>query len=331
MEQEALQNILSQFGLTFQRITAFYDTSHGEDDRRLNYILDDAYVLKIHSPRSLWEERLQEISRLIERYRSIGVYCPKLIPTLKGPLSCRHELDGVMHTCFVEECAIYPVCQDTVQLDPKEFLPHLGILAAKYTGVDLSEICDMWSLIDLSPLDMPYGKDEKQTNADTLVEALKKVGLRDLAENVTAFNTRLRERIQKDFRHLPRCVYQGDLNPGNFLYKDGHFAGLIDFNLSGTDVNINEFVNETNWFPCTQEFDAMSVPEILDCIDRRQAEVLEVILANYTLNELEKQLMPCYKGICDLFQYPNVCLMTEWLQDDSRREKAAQLIQGLLE
>ena len=331
MEKEQLQQILTAFGLTFQEITSFYDTSHGEEDRRLNYILDNAYVLKIHSLRSIWEERLQEINRLIERYRSIGVYCPKLIPTLSGSLSCPYELDGVMHTCFVEDYAMYPVCSDEMQLDRKEVVSHLGILAGKYSGVDLSEIYNMWSMIELSPLDMEYGEDEKQCTANMLIEALENANLPELANNVTAFNDRLRNEIQKDFRKLPRCVYQGDLNSTNFLHKDGHFAGLIDFNLSGTDVNINEFVNETNWFPTTEEFDTLTVPEILDSIDRKQAEVLEVILANYTLNELEQHLLPYYKGICDLFQYPNVCLMMKWLQDDTRKEKAVCLIQGLLQ
>ena len=41
-------------------------------------------------------------------------------------------------------------------------------------------------------------------------------------------------------------MYQGDLNNSNILIKDNHFYGLIDFNLSGTEVNINCFLAETN-------------------------------------------------------------------------------------
>ncbi len=330
MEQEQLQEILSAFGLHFQKITSFFDTSHGKEDQRLNYILDDTYVLKVHSQRSIWEERLQQISRLIGRYRSIGIYCPRLIPTLKGPLSCAYALDGVMHTCFVEEYAIYPVCNEGVQLDRKEVVSHLGVLAANFTGVDLSDNYDMWSLFDLSPLDAPYGMDEKQSNAAMLTDALEQAGLSSLAEKVRVFNDTMRQEIRKSYRSLPRCVYQGDLNNSNYLHKDGHFAGLIDFNLSGTDVNINEFVNETNWFPTSEEFDSMTVPEILDSIPIRQAETMEVILANYRLNDAERHFMPFYRGICDLFQYPNVCMMMDWLKHPDRREKTVQLIEGLL-
>lgn len=330
MGEEELHQILSAYGITFQQVTAFYDTSHGEQDKRLNYILDNSYVLKIHAARSMWEERLQEISRLIERYRSIGVYCPRLIPTLKGALSCPCDLNGVTHTCFVEEYAPYPVCGEGEKLNQKEVVSHMGILAARYTGVDLSPIYSMWSLMDLSPLDKEYGMDEKQSNALMLMEALEKAGFPELSRQVEAFNLRLRERLQENFSALPRCVYQGDLNPTNFLCKDGHFAGLIDFNLSGTDVNINVFVNETNWFASTEDFDRMTVPEMLRETDSRQEQVLDAIWENYTLSPLEKELLPCYKGLCDLFQYPNVCKLMEWLKDRSRREKAAALISGLI-
>lgn len=330
MEKEELQKILTAFGLTFQQVTAFYDTSHSENDRRLNYILDDRYVLKLHSACSMWEDRLQEISRLIDRYRSVGVYCPNMLPTVFGTLSCPYEMDGQTLTCFLEEFSIYPICENNDQLDRKEVIAHLGLLASRYTGVDLSETYDMWSLFDLSPLDQAYGIDEKQANADLLTGSLKEVGLAPLAADVAAFNHRMRQEIQKALRDLPRCVYQGDLNYTNYLRNDGHFAGLIDFNLSGTDVNINEFVNETNWFATTEEFDKMSIPEILSAIDAEQSEALGVILSNYSLNPLEEKMLPFFKGISDLFQYPNVCQLIEWLKDDTRREKAAKLIEEIL-
>ena len=123
-------------------------------------------------------------------------------------------------------------------------MEHLGILAEKYIGVDLSETKSMWSMIDLALLDVDIG--EKQENTNMLVDALRKSGYDSLADKVDAFNNMLREKIMVVFDKLPRCVYQGDLNSTNELCKDGHFVGLIDFNMAGTDVNINVFLNETN-------------------------------------------------------------------------------------
>ena len=329
LAKQTITEILKKFGLAFNDVTKEVDTSHGDDDRRLNYILDEKYVLKVHSVRSMWELRLQEIQRLIDRYRSIGVYCPRMIPTLDGTLSCLYEINGIPHTCFVEEFAIYPVCPDELTLNRKEVLAHVGKLAAKYSGVDLSPIRSMWSIIVFAPLYVDV--DEKQENTNLLCDALEAAGYPDLAVKVNALNEQMRTVIVKDYLALPRCVYQGDMNSSNELHQAGHFVGLIDFNMAGTAVNINVFANETNWFPEEAEFDSMPVDEILRRIDTEQAELLAVIFENYTMNELEKRLFPYYKRITDLFQWPIVCFFKKWLKDNSRKEKCIALIQALVE
>jgi hypothetical protein len=277
----------------------------------------------------MWETRLQELDRLVARYRAIGVYCPAFMPTLSGTLSYAWRKDGKEYTCFVEEYAIYPVVGGKTEYDRKEVIKHLGILASQYTGVDLSKTKSMWSIIDLAPLDVDI--DEKQENTNELAEALRKNGYDDLAERTEAFNRMLRAKILSVFDKLPRCVYQGDLNSTNELQKDGHFVGIIDFNMAGTDVNINVFLNETDWFPEDAEFDALTVAEILEKQDKKQEEYLAVILCHYTLNDDEKYAFPYYKRIVNMFQYPNVCLMVKWLGEDTRREKCATLIKAMIE
>ena len=329
LEITEIQEIMSHFGLSVQSVTNFYDTSHNDEDKRLNYILDDKYVLKINSTVAMWETRLQEIHRLISRYRSIGVYCPDLLPTLDGTLSYTWQKNEKEYTCFVEEYAIYPVIGWGKEHDRKEVIEHLGVLATKYTDVDLSETKSMWSIIDLAPLDVDI--DEKQENTNALIEALRKNGYDALAIRVDSFNKMLREKILAVFTALPRCVYQGDLNSTNELHKDGHFVGLIDFNMAGTDVNINVFLNETNWFPEDAEFDSLSVEEIIAKQDTEQSDALNVILRHYKLSDIEKYALPYYKRIADMFQYPNVCSMVEWLSNDARKDKCAALIKAMVE
>lgn len=323
IEKQDIQEILSHYALTFEQITNHYDTSHGENDQRHHYILDDKYVLKVNSVNVMWEERLQEISRLIGRYRSIGIYAPALIPTLAETFSYQWK----DYICYVEEFAIYPIYREGMDYDRREVVEHLGLLAARYTGVDLSETRSMWSIIDLAPLDGDV--DEKQENADALVTALKQSGYTELAEKVKQVNYEIRQQIMTVFDQLPRCVYQGDLNSTNELYHDGHFAGLIDFNLSGTDVNINVFVNETNCFVEEEEIDRTPVEEIIKKMDAEQQKLLDVIWKHYTLNKAEEFALPYYQKITDLFQYPNVCSMVKWLGEEERREKCSQLIEYL--
>ena len=173
--------------------------------------------------------------------------------------------------------------------------------------------------------------DQKQENTNLLCDALKAAGHPDLAAKVNVLNEQMRAVIVKDYLALPRCVYQGDMNSSNELHKDGHFVGLIDFNMAGTDVNINVFANETNWFPEEAEFDNMTIDEILRRIDTEQAELLKVIFENYTMDELETRLFPYYKRIADLFQWPIVCSFKKWLKEDLRKEKGIALIQALVE
>ena len=329
LENDEIQVILGHFGLTFQSVTKLHDTSHGEGDTRLNYILDDRYVLKVNSAGVMWEERLQEISRLIGRYRSIGVYCPAFIPTKEGAFSCYWEKDGKEYICYVEEFAVYPLYDRETDHDRREVVEHLGVLAAKYSGVDLSENRSMWSIIDLAPLDVDI--DEKQENTNALVAALREHGYMELAQQVDDLNNEMRKRIMTVFSELPRCVYQGDLNSTNELHQDGHFVGLIDFNLSGTDVNINVFVNETNCFPEEEEFDRLTVEQILEKMEKEQADMLSAILGHYTINEVENYAFPYYQRIADLFQWPNVCSMVKWLKEDARRDKCVFLIRALAE
>ncbi len=328
LTNEIISQILEQFGLTFLEVTGFADTSRSGSDKRLIYFLDDKYVLKINASTAMWEERLQEISRLIGRYNAIGIYAPRLLPAKDGKLSCQWPIDGVLCTCFAEEFAQYPTYPWDADCDRGEVVEHLGLLAARHTDVDLSKIRSMWSLIDLAPLDIAV--DEKQENCDTLVDTLKEAGLAQLADRVVQYNGMLRQRILEDFRAMPRCVYQGDLNNSNLLHRDGHFVGLLDFNLSGTDVNINVFVNETNWFPDASDFDSLSVPAILEKMEQEQNKDLSAILRHYSLNALEKKQLPNYKAIANLFQYPNVCQMGKWLRDDTRREKCVRLIECLI-
>lgn len=325
-----LTTVLSAFGLSFCEINERYDTSHGPQDLRYNFILDRKHVLKINSQRSIWEARLQAISRLIDRYRFIGIYAPQLLHTIDGSLSHPIMLDGTLCTCFAEEYAIYPTYAWDAEHDRGEVVEHLGLLAAKYTNCDLSEIRSMRTIIDTAPLDKP-GIDEKQENAGTLIAALRAHGEQALADGLEALNHSLCERITEDFAALPRCVYQGDLNNSNELQNDGHFVGLIDFNNSGTDVNINVFLNETNYFPGPEDFDNLSVPEILERIDTEQEALLRVIWKHYKLNEPERRLLPYFKRIVDLFQYPNVCEMVKWLNDEARRDKCLSLLHGLLD
>lgn len=83
MEKQELLNILSRYEIFSVREYREIDSTKG-DDYRLNIIIDNTYVLRINNP-TITEERLQSISRLCERYRTIGV----LTPQFRGKQPCK--------------------------------------------------------------------------------------------------------------------------------------------------------------------------------------------------------------------------------------------------
>lgn len=325
MERIELQKLLNKYNINnFSSYTEVDSSKLG--DYRLNIIIDNRYVLRINDP-VITEERLSSISRLCERYRDIGIMTPLIYRNDQG----RFITEYGERICYLSDYLDYPLqseldsCNET-QIQ-NEVLRSVGVFSAKYSGVDLSPVNSMWSIIDLAPLDADV--DEHQENLDTLVDGLKKLGETDLAKKVIMFNEEKRANIKSVYKDLPRCVIQGDLNPTNILVKDNHFVGLIDFNLAGTEVNVNHFCNETN-----EGFDedgfSTKTAEALYCEwTDLQNKKLEIILSEYSLNELEKIIIDDYRSICLISQYPNVMSYLHFLKID--KEKTAKLIELILE
>ena len=255
------------------------------------------------------------------------MYAPHYLKNKDGHYSCPYE-DKI---CYVSEYADFPLAEENEcpnDFLKKEALHHLGVLASNYSNYDLIPERSMWSIIDLAPLDVDI--DEKQENLNTLLHALTEIGEIFLADQIRAFNMRNREKIQQIFDKLPRCVYQGDLNDSNILLKDGHFYGLIDFNMSGTEVNINCFLCETDRGLLEDDFDKYSAKELLHEMISSQNNRLRIIFANYTLNDVETQVFENYRNIILISQYPNVCDYIYFL-NTVHKAKVLELLRLIIE
>ena len=325
MEKEVILSIIKQYGIADYVEKKEIDSSN-DDDFRLNIILDKKCVLRINGD-VITEERLASIDRLAERYRAIGLFAPRLYKNFAGNYLIEHDT----HICYISEFIDLPSLEDMEkEVDAKavckEVWSSIGEFASKFSGVDLSEVNSMWSLLDLAPLDVD--RDEKQENLDMLEEELREIGEDSLADEVVVFNNATRERIKKVYKQLPRCVIQGDLNESNILVENGHFAGLIDFNMAGTEVNINQFCCETKEEITSEEFFEKEADRLYDDWIGRQQAALDVILSKYELNDLEKDAIEDYRKICRISMFPNVLDFMDFLQLD--KEKAIGLITRII-
>lgn len=58
--------------------------------------------------------------------------------------------------------------------------------------------------------------------------------------------------------------------------------------------------------------------------------LLDIILQEYQLNETEERLLPYFRKISGLFQYPNVCALVYWMKFEERRDKVVCLIREMI-
>ena len=334
---QTIELVCMKFNIVAEKISDVIDTSRNEEDIRLIYVINDTWVLKMNTASVITEEFLLNLHDLSQRYRSIDVWCPDLRKTVEDTYLCHVFCNMRWFFCYMEEFAPYKTLDSYMERNgltdefqqKKKYLGHLGRLAAQYTNVNLVETRSMWSIIDLAPLDVDV--DEKQENLNTLTECLNNCGYQETADVLIRANEQARNVIKKHFDELPRCVYQGDLNTSNILVDEqGEFKGIIDFNMFGTEVNINCFLNETAFLQ-EEDFEGFSAAEIKNQMRRKQKELLDVILAHYAWNEAEKVCFSAYQKIIDISQFPNVMLWKYLLENHRQEEKVIELLQLLAE
>lgn len=72
LNREEIKQILNRYHISSFIDYKMIDSSHGEQDLRHNYIIDNRYVLRVNSAKVMKEERIKELNQLIERYNDFG-------------------------------------------------------------------------------------------------------------------------------------------------------------------------------------------------------------------------------------------------------------------
>ncbi|MBO4838158.1 MAG: phosphotransferase [Lachnospiraceae bacterium] len=327
-------SLLAQYGYAGAGDVRLIDTSHDADDIRLNYIIGRRFVLRLVKAPDMTEQRLADLNRLIGRYRDFGLFCPAFLPDPKGRF---FHARGPL-SVYLAEYADFPLMYDLMQEKPpridsaalwQEVLDSVALFAERYRNVDLSGTMGMYSLFDLSPFDKEEGIDEKQQNFDRLIRALNDIGETSLAARLTQKHDAVRAALRAVYKSLPRCVFQGDENSSNVLVRpDGHLAGFIDFNLSGTEVIVNQFANLGGGF--LEEVEepvgaAVRLEHALADYRRYQGRMMTL----YHATETEKTALGGYTWIALAAGWPQVCFFLDGLKNEKLKDEVLELL-GML-
>lgn len=327
-KKEEIEGLCKIYNVEAEEICDVIDTSHGDDDRRFNYKIDQKYVLKINNHKAVTEQFITDMNALMERYRAIGVYCPSLYKNKYNNYLYSFQKEDTKYVCYLEEYAkfkfYYETARDLFEFK-KDMLKHVGIMASRYTNKYLVPTRSMWTIIELSPFDTDI--DEKQENIYELTRVLKENKYVELANKLESLDALHRNNIKKCLEQLPRCVYQGDLNPSNTLIDgNNNFKGLVDFNMFGTEVNINCFLNEAMYYLEDEDFEELTAEEIMEKMEKQQKELMAVILKNYNLSHLERVVMDDYNWVIYSSFYPNVMMWISFIEEHKHEDKVIEML-----
>ena len=142
--------------------------SSREGDFRMNYIINDRYVLRVNSA-SLTDERLAEIDRLQKRYNDMGIKAPAIYRNKDGRYLLTWEDKVCYLTDYINEKTL-PEINEKEEIIIEVFIRN-GEFAQQYKNVDLIDTRSMWSVIKVAPLDNEI--DEKQENLNLLMFTIK--------------------------------------------------------------------------------------------------------------------------------------------------------------
>lgn len=318
---------LAGFGVEGAEDIRLIDSTHSAEDIRLNYIIDNRWVLRFCNAPDMTERRMGDLSRLIGRYRAMGLRCPAFIPDAQG----QYLHAWKQFVCYLSEYVDLPLAGDVALADEArlnlEIAESVARFAEAYRDVDLSETIGMYSLFDLSPFDLPNGFDEKQDNFNQLVALLRDIGEDALARRLEERHEEVRGSLRGVYRELPRCVFQADENFSNVLIdEEQHFAGLIDFNLAGTEVIVNQLANLAGFDFDESRMEPVGAAVRLEHALRHFHGLIGPMLRLYHATEQERQALGWYAWIVMVAQWPTFCYFRYAIKEGLLKEEICELL-----
>lgn len=324
------EEIFRLYGSETPNQTALYNSSRGDDDFRMTYIIEfgsDKIAVKTAKNTFTTPERVKGWAELIQHYNNLGIYCPKIIRNKKGEYS--EAVDGYL--VYAEEFMKYSTADGGRKSQYKKKLyESIGLVAAN--PAPSVPWHTAYSLYDRFDITDTYDENYECAIAfrDCFRDSIPGHAAR--AEKLFAEYCRRRADLEPAYRLLPRAVFQGDINESNILIDEaGDFIGLIDFNLSGTETVLNYAFCES--FYCLD--DDSEIDLLLDIASMKKrdaytAQRLAWMGKNYKFTDYEKEVFNKYYNTVAPFRWPYHSFFLSLLKDREKypdgRKYAGQIL-----
>ena len=103
LQTQTIEQICRKFKMEAEKISDVIDSSKGEADIRLMYIINDNWVLRLYNTKKIIEEYLVEYHELVQKYRALGVERPDLRKTVEDTYLCNAFCNMQWLYCYMEE------------------------------------------------------------------------------------------------------------------------------------------------------------------------------------------------------------------------------------
>lgn len=274
----------------------------------------EKFVIKIAANDFTSKERINGWVRIIAAYRDLGYYSPAIRESVHGNYAETVLLGGKECVAWEEEYAKYHLrgtLEKSVYTDRDgryvyhdEVLAFLGKVAQMH--YDFFPCKSGWVRLE------PFGAHEETDEVTECVGTFDGLvrehvpGFLPRWEKVLALFEENKRRLARVYGKLPTSVFQSDHFGDNLvLDENGHFKGVIDYNLAGTDTAINVFLYTVLFGYHRDEpqpEDSETLPEYnpaaQDSMIRSIVDTLRYLRNFYTFTEAEAwAILPLYKYI----------------------------------
>lgn len=312
------------------------ELSRTDDDFRKIYIASGGnkkIVIKHTSNTFTDAAKIQAWANLINHYNDIGIYCPKIIPNRYGELTYSYTENGRSYYIYAEEFAKFETAEH-IGIDSlrdefgrpcyiDDMLCSVGKVSSMH--FDFMSFCSAYCLLE--PFAPPDTTDESTVCANLfhsfvaqeLPQHLPKV---DKLMEIFSENQKALRRV---YYKLPVSCFQADLGANNVLLDENkHFAGLIDFNLSGKEPVLNYSVRAalrnvydkrlyTNFNPLFWYYRSLDDLRIQIFLDN-----LRHIEKYYTYSDMERDAFPLLFRYMNSFWWQHIDEIKRFKSDDDK-------------
>lgn len=326
-----MDNIIKLFHNNKPNTVTIKEVRNSENDSRWTAFIEfnnEKYVIKIASNGFTTKERVNGWVNIIEAYNKLGIYSPNLKKSVNGNYCEETEYNGKPCIIWEEEFAKYPT-YDT--LDESAYKLPNGKYVYYYEVLEfLGKVASL--KLNFFPYGSgytrlkPFSSDEKNDEITQCIQIFDGLIREKAPEYIFRWQKILnlfednKKQLAEIYNSLPISVFQSDTMGSNLLLEtDGHFKGVIDYNLAGCDTNINMFISTVFYGYSYKKTDNEVIADILDA--------LNYIAKYYNFNELEINALPYLFKYIFAIEYRRINALKKALNDTNKVKEVLDSIE----